>query len=360
MVRHSGLTGRVWLGNPYLVKRSFALALAALLATATACGGSDAETPSQSTAAASGAFPMTVTHKYGATTVDAEPKRIVTVGLTEQDALLALGVVPVATTEWLGNYPGAVGPWAQDELGAVAKPEVLKDTGDGPQFERIAALKPDLILALYAGITAEQYETLSQIAPTVAQPKEYKDYGVPWQELTRTVGQVVGKADRADQLVQEVEARFAVVKRENPAFQGASGLVVTPYDGYFVYGSEDARSRVLTSLGLTLPADLDQVTGDTFGASISAERTDLLDQDAVVWIVADPTAAAAKLHTDKLYGGLNVVKEGREVFIDEAAEYGHATSFISVLSLPYLLDRLVPQLAAAVDGDPTTPVPPAR
>ena len=36
---------------------------------------------------------------------------------------------------------------------------------------------------------------------------------------------------------------------------------------------------------------------------------------------------------------------------------GGATSFVSVLSLPYLLDGLVPMLAAAVDGDPATEVP---
>ncbi len=34
---------------------------------------------------------------------------------------------------------------------------------------------------------------------------------------------------------------------------------------------------------------------------------------------------------------------------------GGATSFVSVLSLPFLIDELVPRLAAAVDGDPATP-----
>ena len=34
-----------------------------------------------------------------------------------------------------------------------------------------------------------------------------------------------------------------------------------------------------------------------------------------------------------------------------------AQSFVTPLSLPYTLDRYVPQLAAAVDGDPKTEVP---
>ncbi|WP_443050799.1 ABC transporter transmembrane domain-containing protein [Streptomyces sp. H27-D2] len=57
-----------------------------------------------------------------------------------------------------------------------------------------------------------------------------------------------------------------------------------------------------------------------------------------------------------LYGGLKVAKEQREVYVKEAGQYGTATSFVSALSVPYLLDRLVPQLSAAVDGDVKTKV----
>ena len=62
------------------------------------------------------AQPVTIEHKYGSTTVSEAPTRVVTVGLVEQDALLALGVVPVGTTEWYGEQPGALWPWAQAEL----------------------------------------------------------------------------------------------------------------------------------------------------------------------------------------------------------------------------------------------------
>ena len=48
--------------------------------------------------------------------------------------------------------------------------------------------------------------------------------------------------------------------------------------------------------------------------------------------------------------------QGREVFIVESSDYGNAVSLSTVLSIPYVLDRLVPQLAAAVDGKTTTKV----
>ena len=92
-------------------------------------------------------------------------------------------------------------------------------------------------------------------------------------------------------------------------------MMATPYEGMFVFGSQDSRSRILTNLGFKLPAGLDKAIGDKFGANISKERTDLLDQDAIVWIVGDVAKDTAKLHKDASYGDLNVVKQGREVYI---------------------------------------------
>ncbi|MEU9388077.1 iron-siderophore ABC transporter substrate-binding protein [Streptomyces sp. NPDC048279] len=332
-----------------------------LTATAVACGSSDSDAGSSSSgstgsSASAGAYPVTIAHKYGSTTIESEPKRIVTVGLTDQDAVLALGKVPVGTTEWVGGYKGAIGPWARDELFGAAAPTVLKDTGTGPQVEKIAALRPDLILAVYSGLTKAQYESLSKFAPVVAQPKQYNDYGVPWQRQTEEIGQALGKADEARTLVSGVEAKFAAAKQANPAFARATAVMATPYEGVFVYGSEDPRSRLLSGLGFSLPKDLDKAIGDQFGANISKERYDLLDQDVAVWIVPDTTSAVTKLHGDAIYGDLNVVKQGREVFVKETGDYGNAVSLSTVLSIPYVLDRLVPQLAAAVDGKPATKV----
>ncbi|MER6156417.1 iron-siderophore ABC transporter substrate-binding protein [Streptomyces sp. NPDC001868] len=333
----------------------------ATLLLATACGGGDSDSDASagaeaSTSSGESAFPVSVDHKYGSTTIKAEPKRIVTVGLTDQDAVLALGQVPVGTTEWLGGYKGAIGPWAEDKLGSAAAPTVLKDTGTGPQVEKIAALKPDLILAVYGGLTKEQYESLSKFAPVVAQPKAYNDYGVPWQEQTETIGKALGKPEEAAEAVADTEAKIKTAADKYPAFKGSTAVMATPYEGMFVFGSQDARSRLLTGLGFALPTDLDKAIGDQFGANISKERTDLLDQDAIVWIVGDPVKDAAKLHKDASYKDLGVVKEGREVFVNESSDYGNATSFVSVLSLPYVVERLTPQLAAAVDGKTDTKV----
>ncbi|MBM2623445.1 ABC transporter substrate-binding protein [Actinoplanes sp. LDG1-06] len=343
------------------IRRIATVAAAGLLLALTACGPNSANDEpaasgaSASTGADASAFPVSITHKFGTTEIKAEPKRVVTVGLVDQDALLALGVVPVATSEWFGEKPGAIWPWAEAALGSAPRPQVLTST-DGIQFEKIAALNPDLILAMYAGLSDEDYAKLSKMAPTVTHTKDQVDYGIGWQELTRTVGESVGRKAQAEKLVTDTEALFTKVKQEHPEFAGKTGLMATTYEGYWVYGTQDPRGRLLTDLGFTLPDGLDEVTGKEFGANLSKERTDLLDVDMLVWIVDKYDADKKKVESDPLYSKLKVKTEARDLYVENLEQVGAATSFISVLSLPYLLDKLVPQMAAAVDGDPATAV----
>ncbi|MEH1167781.1 iron-siderophore ABC transporter substrate-binding protein [Micromonospora sp. CPCC 205539] len=337
------------------IRRTATVAATGLLLLLAACGGESEAPATSSSATASDAFPVSIEHKFGTTTIAAEPKRIVVVGLVEQDALLSLGVVPVATTEWFGKKPGAVWPWAEAALGGAAKPQVLTDA-DGIQFEKVAALRPDLILGLYSGLTSETYATLAKIAPTVAQPKDTVDYGVSWQDLTRTVGTAVGRKAQADKVVADVEGKIAAVRTANPSFAGATGLMATTYEGYWVYGPQDPRGRFLTDLGFTLPAGLAEVTGKEFGANLSRERTDMLDTNVLIWLVEKYDADRAKVQSDPLYTKLKVKSEGRDIYLENEELVGAATSFITPLSLPFLLEKLVPQLVAAVDGNPATAV----
>jgi iron complex transport system substrate-binding protein len=347
-----------------------ALAAAALLIAA--CGSDDdADTSAGTVSAASvaddaasvdttagtdgeAAFPVTIEHKYGSTTIDAEPTRVVSVGFNDQDALLALGVIPVGIRDWYGEQPFAVWPWAQDELGD-AEPVVLSPNGVELNVEAVAALDPDLIVGIYSGMTESEYDLLSTIAPTIAQPSEFIDYGTPWQEQTRIVGRAVGKAELAEDLVTSIEDRYASIQTEHPEFVGATSAVAFSFEGSpGAYTSSDVRSRLLADLGFVIPPDFDEIAGDAFFASFSAEELELLDLDTVVWIVGDDLALDAILELP-LRQSLAFATEGREVFAN--FELSGAFSFSSPLSIPYLLDELVPKLAAAVDGDPATAVP---
>ncbi len=311
-------------------------------------GGQAVATATPQTGAA---FPVTIEHKYGKTVIPKEPKRVVTVGFNDQDAVLALGVKPVAIRDWFGDQPYAVWPWARDELGD-AKPVVLP-SGD-LNFEQISALKPDLIIGVSSGMTQKDYQTLSKIAPTIAQPKEYVDYGTPWQEQTRIIGKALGKEREAEELVNQVESQMAQVRKEHPNFEGATGLVVTYWDGViYAYGPQDTRGRLLQGIGIQTPAEIVKMSGKQFYTTISAERMDLLDVDVLVWFVSNEQDKQ-KFLNDPLYSRLAVHREGRDIFLIESDTEDEmivgAMSFGTVLSIPYALDHLVPQLARALDG----------
>jgi iron complex transport system substrate-binding protein len=322
--------------------------LAALVLPLAGCGEDDdaASAPSQ---AASSAFPVSIEHKFGSTTIESEPKRVVTVGYTEQDMVLALGVKPVGTREFLGGYDWRARPWAQDALGGE-QPEVVG--GQEINFESVAAQRPDLIVAINTGMTEGDYKKLSRIAPTVAQTDEYVDFGMPWDEQTLVIGRALGREEQARKLVEKVDADFAKARQEHPEFESASAILAYGGpDGYGAYTSEDTRSRFLADLGMKLPAEIDKIAGDSFFTELSQERFRLIDRDVVVMF-----GPQKEIENDDVFGRLKAVEQDRVVYLDLGDQFAGALGFASPLSLPYLLKEGVPQLAAAADGDPATKV----
>jgi iron complex transport system substrate-binding protein len=339
---------------PLALRRlAVALVVAALMsAGCSSSAGDEGPTDPGSQQTSGAAFPVTLEHRFGTTTIEQPPQRVVTVGLTDQDALLALGIVPVATTFWFGEHPGNVFPWAREALGDAEVPDVLDSERE---FEQVAALQPDLILAVYAGISRKDYDLYSEIAPVVAAPGGYVDYGTPWQEATTLIGAAVGTRSEAEALVAGVEDQVAAAREQHPEFEGRRAVTLTPWEGIFVYGPQDPRGRFLIDLGFTFPAALSDAIPEEFGGSISPERADLIDLDAVVWVddAEDPIEELVPT-----YDSLDVAEQGRDVRLAPDDPAYEAMSFVTVLSLPYLLDQMVPRLAAAVDGNPSTSTAP--
>jgi len=298
--------------------------------------------------AADGQFPVTVTHKFGTTTVKAAPKRVVVVGLTEQDTLLALGIKPVATTEWYGKQPYAVWPWARKALGS-AKPTVLSNA-DGFQYERIAKLRPDLIIGTNSGMKSSDYKKLSAIAPTIAAGKGSTDYFSPWDAQTVLIAKAVGKQAAGRALVAKIKASYAKVAAAHPEFRGKTATFSQNgfYDGQIYVYPAGLNTEFLTYLGFTMNPKITALAkkrGEQVG--ISAERLSVLDADAIVF-ATEAVSDIAKLKKVPTFNRLAAVKEHRSVYTN--GTLAGAIYFMSPLSLPYALERLAPELAKAVAG----------
>lgn len=317
--------------------------LAVIVLGLAACGD-DGEAGTSAASSGDGAFPVSISHKYGSTEITAQPTRVVAVGLTDQEPLLALGMKPVGVVDWFEERPFGSWPWSEKLWGGV-EPEIVGQRGE-LNFEKIAGLEPDLILALYSDLTQEQYDTLSKIAPTVGQSPDHDDFATPWKEMTRTAGRAVGLEGRADELIAEIDQKFADARQANPDFAGKTAAVVDPYEPgkYAVFAPTDPRSVFLGEIGFKVPDEIGTLAGSEFAAEIGSERLDLVDVDRLLFVTSAPDAEAT-VNADPVYSRLAVAREGRALFVPyEEPPVGTALTFNSVLSIPYALDELVPLL----------------
>jgi len=298
------------------------------------------------------AFPVTLTHVYGKTVIDVAPARVVTIGWSTQDAVIALGIDPVGipANTWGGDADGFL-PWTREALGERTLPAIL-DATDGLPFEQITTLHPDVILAPYSGITQDEYDTLTEIAPTVA----YADvaWGTSWQDDQLITGQALGMSATAEKLVADTEALIASQTDQYPHLKGKTFAYGNTGDGtaFNFYTTTDARSLFLTGIGLE-PSDftksLDAQAGENaYFVPISLELAGTIEADVVVmWFGSEEDYRKAQEMA--AFQAIPAVKEGRFAAVVGQALV-MASSAFSVLSIPYMLDRFIPTLAAAAEN----------
>ncbi|HET7665618.1 MAG TPA: ABC transporter substrate-binding protein [Mycobacterium sp.] len=279
---------------------------------------------------------VTVKHIFGETKIPAPPKRVVSAGFTEHDDLLALGVVPIAITDWFGGEPFGVWPWAKPKLGA-AQPAVLT-LNDGIQIPQIASLKPDLIVAINAGLDQDTYNRLSAIAPTVAQSGQ-DAFFEPWKDQATTIGQAVFKADDMAKLITGVDDTFASVGKNNPQFAGKKVLLLggTFYENSVRVTTPGWRTDFLTSMGFTVP-DTGPVPREQMAAVLDGA-------DVLIWTTESDDEQAALLE-DSVVAKLRATVQNRNVFTGK--DLAGAVAFASPLSYPVVADQLPPLIAKAL------------
>jgi iron complex transport system substrate-binding protein len=288
-----------------------------------------------------------VVHKFGELVLTAPPQRIVSVGVSDQDDILAFGLKPLAVREWFGHQPYAVWPWAKDELGS-AKPIVLGVSS--LDYETIASLKPDLIIGVTSGMDEKEYKKLSAIAPTLAPTADYPDWAMPWFARHLIIGKALGFEEKAKSNIARLKALLKKAKIAHPEFSGKTANVAFYYNNQpGAYTSKDLRAKFLIDLGFSIPSEIDEIAGDAFYASFSEERLDLLNTDVLIWLGAEQQIEASS--TAAFRQRMPFYQLKREYFADETIV--GAFSFFSVLSIEYLITEMVPELSSVINNSKT-------
>ncbi|WP_066946093.1 ABC transporter substrate-binding protein [Microtetraspora fusca] len=269
-----------------------AMAVAACGSSTTATDPGNASGTPEATSAAQAGYPRVIEHAMGKTEVKAQPKRVVALDQSFVDAVLTLDTEVVGYTQYRSieeKLPDYLQPVLANAANAVPV-----GTLEAPSLEKIAALKPDLIVS--AKVRHEAlYDKLSAIAPTVFSATT----GAIWKDNLRLMGKALGKEDLAEQRINAYETRAAKIGEEIKEKNG--GKMPTVSIARFageptvrLYVENSYSGVVLKDVGFPRPEGQPTVT-DTIMVEISEERIADLDADHIfVSSYQDPSADETK------------------------------------------------------------------
>ncbi|MFD1427013.1 iron complex transport system substrate-binding protein [Kroppenstedtia sanguinis] len=340
------------------IKKTFLLLLTLGIVASLAlvgCSSQSAKSESESTETKTGAqYPIKIKHALGETVIKSKPKRIVTIQWGNQDIALALGVVPVgfsAANFGVQDDSGLL-PWTKKELDKLGekKPNVFQDT-DGLDFEAIADAQPDVILAAYSGITAEDYETLSQIAPVVAYPSS--PWTTTWREQVKLNAAGMGMKKEGEQLIKDTEDLISKKLADYPQIKGKKVVWVNfsakDLSQLHIYTPADSRGALLEEFGLKYPDSVKEMIKDPkdYTLRLSAENVEALyDADLIVGYGDD--ALYKTIKADPLLGKIPAVKRGSVAFIPSESPIV-AAGTPTPLSIEYTIDEYLELIGGAID-----------
>ncbi|WAC55383.1 ABC transporter substrate-binding protein [Gordonia sp. SL306] len=310
---------------------------AALVSLVAACSAPADDSSTDSSTDSSVAYtPVTIDHQYGTTSIEHRPQRVISLASNWTDTLAALDI-PITAQFAEQGYSGpnnrfAWTPEHDSEVEIVGSMAAL-------DISKVAAYKPDLILAGYTG-GQKNYDRLSALAPTIPVMKKGATVDT-WEDITQATGTMFGKNAAADDLVDGTNDKITRFRSDHP---NAAGKTFTfaqfqpTGDVGAINSVEDPAAGLLAQLGFTLnPKLAAEHTGTVTRSRISSERIDLLDSDLLVaWTLGDDSAY------QKVSGwnGLTAVENDTVVYLtnDNAPAFGVP----SAPSVGYVIDLLNP------------------
>jgi iron complex transport system substrate-binding protein len=290
------------------------------------------------------AFPVTVEHRFGTTTIKQRPKRVVTVGLTDQDTALVLGIVPVGVRQWFGDYPSAAWPWSQPAL-VEADPAIVGDAAS-IDLAAVKRLHPSVILAMSPDITSADYRDLSKIAPVVGPALPGPAGSIPWATTTRLAGRALGAQPQAAKAIFAAKHDFIVIHAKHPGFS-AHTMVAASRDAsgtIRIFGPTDPRARFLAQMGFQTPAWVTAGAGDATSFALDPSAAPTVRSDRITWFATPEQVQAIK--ADPTVAAMPVTQTGRTTFLSQdAPPIGDALRFDTILAVRYAVDWAIPALA---------------
>ncbi len=337
----------------FMKNKFFLIAILAMCIVFSACSSNSVKNE-ENTSKEHAPDKIVLDHAFGQTILDKKPERVATIAWGNHDVALALGIVPVGLSK--ANYgvsaDKGVLPWTEEKIKELNGKANLFDDLDGLNFEAISNSKPDVILAGYSGITKEDYDTLSKIAPVAAYKS--KPWQTLWRDMIRIDSKALGMEKEGDELIKNTEACISKELEKHPEIKGkikGKKVLFTMINAadtskFWIYTSKDPRANYLTDLGLVFPESLKEFESeDSFAKEISAEEANKInDADVIITYGDDKTLEA--LQKDPLLGKINAIKNGAVAVIPDNTPLA-ASCTPTPLSINYTIEEYLNLLGNA-------------
>ena len=296
--------------------------------------------------------PVMIDSALGSATIEEEPERIVTLGQGSTETAIALGTTPVGMEEY---------PWGADDTGYLPwVHEAVTERGDElPELitgateldiEAIVELEPDLILAPWSGVTQEQYDLLSDIAPTVAYPEQ--PWTIEWDQQIEIIGEALGQEAEAQGLIDDIHGQFEAAREASYEDVTFSNIYNTGPGTLGVFYPNEQRVAMVEALGLTPDPVIEELRDDydapgTQSALIGLENADKLSDSDLLFTFYMDEASREEIEAQELYASMPAM-EADAVVASEDQSFVTASSMINPLTVPYTLERYKPMIDEAI------------
>jgi iron complex transport system substrate-binding protein len=251
----------------------------------------------------------TVKHAMGETKVPEKPQRVVVLTNEGIEAVLALGIKPVgAVKSWIGDpfYKHI----AKDMEGVTVVGEEKQ-----PNLEKIAALKPDIILG--NKMRHEKiYQQLSAIAPTVYSETLRGE----WKDNFKLYADALNRKAEGDKVLADWDKRIADFKQKAGDKLSTKVSLVRFMTGKTrIYYKDTFAGVILNEIGFARPA---KQNNDGFADDVTKERIPDMDGDIMFYYTYDTgdgkaSQAEKEWTNDPLWKNLNVVKNHKVYKVDD-------------------------------------------
>jgi iron complex transport system substrate-binding protein len=315
-----------WLrADTMLVRLLVVIAGIACVLAVVACGSDDDGVGDNSTEVASsdashgdsengGDYPIELDTKWGTSTLDSKPKKIVALSVADYQLLTALGVSPVMSVDVSKNANVS----APDILNAKGEEDIFSGSpfSDNAGIEDIASQNPDLIVST-APATESIYAKLTEIAP-VFSLSEGQNSKSDWRDKFTRLAEAVGESDRASSFIEDIDSKFEYSRNEISAKGNTVSVLFYygPGTGMILNTPGTNTADLLDNMGFSSPDFAGMTSENESGVAgkISDEVIPRLESDYLIVVGSDQSID--ELHRQNVFEMIPAVKQGKTLEID--------------------------------------------